>query len=76
MAEYIEALPSGSYVALSHFFDPETSGELTELARKMEQIFLCSPLGSGVFRTRAEIEAMLPGLELPLHDRHISTAPW
>ena len=24
MQEYIDALPSGSYVALSHFFDPET----------------------------------------------------
>jgi hypothetical protein len=51
-------------VALSHFFDPETSSELSELARKMEQVFLRSPLGSGVFRTRAEIEAMLPDLEL------------
>jgi hypothetical protein len=64
MAEYIDALPSGSYVALSHFFDPETTSELSELARKMEQIFLHSPMGSGVFRTRAEIEGMLPGLEL------------
>jgi hypothetical protein len=64
MAEYIDALPSGSYVALSHFFDPETTRELSELARKMEQIFLHSPMGSGVFRTRAEIEGMLPGLEL------------
>jgi SAM-dependent methyltransferase len=63
MAEYIEALPSGSYVALSHFFDPETS-ELSELARKLEQIFLHSPMGSGWFRTRSEIEGMLPGLEL------------
>jgi len=64
MQEYIEALPSGSYVAISHFFDPETTSELSELARKMEQIFLHSPMGSGVFRTRAEIEGMFPGLEL------------
>jgi hypothetical protein len=64
MAEYIDALPSGSYVALSHFIDPETTPELSELARKMEQIFLHSPMGSGLFRTRAEIEGMLPGLEL------------
>jgi S-adenosyl methyltransferase len=64
MAEYIDALPSGSYVAISHFFDPETTSELSELARKMEQIFLHSPMGSGVFRTRAEIEGMFPGLEL------------
>lgn len=64
MAEYIEALPSGSYVAVSHFFDPETDSGLSELARKMEEIFLHSPMGSGLFRTRAEIEGMFPGLEL------------
>ncbi|HEX8758865.1 MAG TPA: SAM-dependent methyltransferase [Pseudonocardiaceae bacterium] len=65
MAEYIEALPSGSYVAISHFCDPETTSDLSELARKMEQVFLHSPLGSsGAFRTRAEIEGMFPGLEL------------
>ncbi len=62
MQEYIDALPSGSYVALSHFFDPEN--EYSELARRMEQVFLHSPMGSGVFRTRREIEGMLPGLEL------------
>jgi hypothetical protein len=62
MAEYVDALPSGSYVAVSHFLDPEN--EHTQLARKMEQIFVHSPLGSGRFRTRAAIEGMLPGLEL------------
>lgn len=64
MAEYIDALPSGSYVAISHFSDPETTPELSELAQRLEQVFLRSPMGSGVFRTRAEIEGMLPGLEL------------
>jgi SAM-dependent methyltransferase len=63
MAEYIDALAPGSYVALSHFWDPETT-ELSELARKMEQIMLHSPMGSGWFRTRAEIEGMFSGLEL------------
>lgn len=63
MAEYIDALPSGSYVAISHFIDPETS-ELSEFARKLEQAFLRSPMGRGVFRTRTEIEGMLAGLEL------------
>lgn len=62
MQEYIEALPSGSYVALSHFLDPEN--EYTETARKMEQMLVHSPMGSGWFRTRAEIESMFPGLEL------------
>jgi SAM-dependent methyltransferase len=65
MAEYIEALPSGSYVAISHFCDPQTTSELSELARKMEQAFMQSPLGSsGVFRTRAAIEGMFSGLDL------------
>src|SRR5262249_2090612 len=63
MAEYIEALPSGSYVAISHFWDPETPG-LSELSRKMERGFLHRPIGTGWFRTRAEIEGMLPGLTL------------
>jgi len=63
MAQYIDALPSGSYVALSHFFDPEST-EYSSLARKMEDIFLHSPMGSGWFRTRSEIESMFPGLDL------------
>ncbi|MGB9278524.1 MAG: SAM-dependent methyltransferase [Pseudonocardiaceae bacterium] len=62
MAEYIDALPSGSYVALSHFCDPEN--EYTEVAKRLEQVFVHSPLGSGWFRTRAEIAAMLAGLDL------------
>jgi hypothetical protein len=63
MREYIEALPSGSYVAISHFFDPETT-EHSELARRMEETFLHSPMGTGLFRTRSEIESMFAGLEL------------
>ncbi len=64
MAEYIDALPSGSYVAISHYCDPETPPELHELARGIQRTFLASPMHSGWFRTRAEIEALLPGLEL------------
>lgn len=63
MQEFIEALPSGSYVALSHFFDPEDD-EYSPLARKMEEIFIHSPMGSGAFRTRDQIMSMLQGLEL------------
>ncbi|MDA3626659.1 SAM-dependent methyltransferase [Saccharopolyspora oryzae] len=62
MREYIDALPSGSYVGISHFLDPETD-EFSDLARRMEQTFLHSPMGTGLFRTRAEIEAMFNGLE-------------
>jgi len=63
MREYIDALPSGSFVALSHFIDPETP-ELSPLARELEHTMQNSPMGSGAFRIRAEIEAMFPGLEM------------
>jgi SAM-dependent methyltransferase len=62
MREYIEALPSGSFIAISHFFDPEN--ELSATARKMEDFFVHSPMGSGTFRTQSEIEALFPGLEM------------
>ncbi len=62
MREYIEALPSDSFVALSHFSDPEN--ELSATARKMEDFFLHSPMGSGTFRTHKEIEELFPGLEM------------
>lgn len=62
MTEYVDALAPGSYVVLAHFFDPEDDDSL--LARRMEDVFVHSPMGSGVFRTRAEIQGMFPGLEM------------
>lgn len=62
MREYIDGLPSGSYVAISHFLDPEN--EYSEIARRMEDVFLHSPMGSGTFRTRAELMELFDGLEL------------
>src|SRR5919107_1224404 len=59
MQEYVDALPSGSYVALSHFYDPETD-EYSPLARRLEEVFLHSPMGSGSFRTKDQIMSMLP----------------
>lgn len=63
MREYIDALPSGSYVVFSHFLDPETP-ELSPIARKIENILVNGPMGAGRFRTRAEILEMLDGIEL------------
>jgi SAM-dependent methyltransferase len=63
MREYIDALPSGSYVVFSHFFDPLVP-KLTEIARRIENILVNGPMGAGRFRTRDEILAMLDGLEL------------
>lgn len=62
MREYISALPSGSYVALSHFLDPEN--EFSATAREAEDAFLHSPMGSGTFRTHAELLELFDGLEL------------
>ena len=62
MRAYIDALPSGSYVAISHFLDPRTP-EHSPLARRLEEVFLHSPMGTGLFRTWEEIESMFPGLE-------------
>ncbi|HEY3469846.1 MAG TPA: SAM-dependent methyltransferase [Amycolatopsis sp.] len=62
MKEYVDALPSGSFVGISHFFDPENEDSAT--ARRMEDFFLHSPMGSGTFRTQKEIEDLFPGLEL------------
>jgi S-adenosyl methyltransferase len=64
MQRYIEPLPSGSYVVLSHFCDPQDGGEATRLARFVEDIFVNGPIGSGFFRTRDVIESYFCGLEL------------
>lgn len=63
MRTYVDALAPGSYVAIAHFFDPETT-EHSALARKMEELFIHSPMGSGRFRTREQIRALLPGLDV------------
>ncbi|WP_245900431.1 SAM-dependent methyltransferase [Prauserella shujinwangii] len=63
MRRYIEAFAPGSAVVLSHFFDPETA-ELSPLARRMEELFIHSPMGSGRFRTRAQIEALFGDLRM------------
>ncbi|MGH3468330.1 MAG: SAM-dependent methyltransferase [Thermocrispum sp.] len=62
MRQYLDALPSGSYVAMSHFLDPQN--EHSALARKMEDVFTHSPMGSGSFRTMDELEQLMTGLEL------------
>jgi len=63
MRQYIDALAPGSYVVFSHFYDPEVP-ELTEVAKRIENVLVHGPMGAGRFRTREEIEAMLPGLEI------------
>jgi len=64
MQRYIDRLPSGSYLALSHFHDPQDDGEGTRLARFVEGVFSSSSMGSGFFRTRDQIATFFDGLEL------------
>lgn len=61
MRQYIDALPSGSYVAFTHFFDPEN--EHSEIAHRVQGILNAS-ISKGFFRTRDQIMAMLEGLDL------------
>jgi hypothetical protein len=63
MAAYVDALPSGSFVVVAHFLDPQTAAH-SEIARRMEEKFTHSPMGSGVFRTWDQIRAMFGGTGL------------
>jgi hypothetical protein len=65
MRQYIDALPSGSYVALTHFWDPGAeSPELSEKARELEHTFIKLGLGSGYYRSREQIAGLFGDLEL------------
>jgi hypothetical protein len=63
MARYIDALPSGSYLALSHFCDPADGSKQSELARVMEAN-LRDAVGSGRCRTYDEIRSFFGDMEL------------
>ncbi len=64
LAGYVSRMPPGSFVAISHFYNPGDDSDLTELAGRTEQILLGGALGSGRFRSRAEIETLFRGLDL------------
>ncbi|MFI2228557.1 SAM-dependent methyltransferase [Nocardia testacea] len=64
MRELIERLPSGSYVAVTNFYDPGSEDpEIHRLARKLEEAFT-EGVGSGWYRTRTEHLEYFEGLEL------------
>lgn len=62
MREYVDALAPGSYVVLSHFWDP--GGEAGRQVRRIREIMLEQGLDGEHFRTLDEIRAMLPGIDL------------
>ncbi|TCO52447.1 SAM-dependent methyltransferase [Actinocrispum wychmicini] len=63
MRTYADSLAPGSYIAISHFHNPGT-GEDSEAADQMERLMAGGPMGSGYFRTRAEIASFFSGCEL------------
>ena len=74
MGEYVDALPSGSYVAFSQFFTPEDA-EHRELAEHVKSAARKHGVDIGNFRTRAELEPVLAGLEL-LEPGLVCTTDW
>jgi hypothetical protein len=57
----VDAIPTGSYVALAHFLDPEDGNPAVG---QLRTAFAASPISLGNFRTRDQILGMLDGLEL------------
>lgn len=64
MRDYIDRLPSGSYVAITHFHDPRDDGPLSEQARRLQEVMGGGPMGPCYFRSHDEINAMFDGLDL------------
>jgi SAM-dependent methyltransferase len=62
MREYIDALPSGSVVAISHLIDPEN--EDSETMRQLEETVAKGSLGGATSRTRGEILELFSGLDM------------
>jgi hypothetical protein len=63
MERYLERLPSGSFVALSHFCDPSDGSEVSDLAKRMEAN-LREAVGSGRCRTPAEMRSFVGDLDI------------
>lgn len=61
---YIDKLPAGSYVAITHFWNPNDGSEQDELAKELQRRFTEKGLGSGWYRTRDQIEQYFGDLEI------------
>ncbi|WP_063129040.1 SAM-dependent methyltransferase [Nocardia fusca] len=60
---WVEVLPSGSFLALTHLFDPGSGHPLHPFAAACQDRYLCA-LGSGWFRSREEITGFFDGMEI------------
>jgi hypothetical protein len=63
IADYLAAVPSGSYLALTHPLNPRDGGRLAEFSSAIEEK-LREPFPRIGFRTRGETAELLGGLEL------------
>ncbi|MBF6245531.1 MULTISPECIES: SAM-dependent methyltransferase [Nocardia] len=64
MRRYIDAIPVGSYVAITHFWDPADGSAAHDMAVRLQHRFMTSGLGSGWYRTRDEIASFFGDLEV------------
>ncbi|NUS93474.1 MAG: hypothetical protein HOQ36_13895 [Nocardia sp.] len=64
VARCVRVLSPGSFVAITHYWDPADASPEHELAREVERRFLENGLGTGWFRSRAEIVSCFGELEL------------
>jgi hypothetical protein len=71
---YIDAIPSGSFVAVSHLFDPGPDNELADLAAGVSQVYIDAGFPAW-FRTHEQILAMMNGLDL-LEPGLVTLADW
>ena len=60
---WVDVLPSGSYLMLTHDYDPADGSDHSALAHKLDEAFRQTPLES-VHRTRDQIERYFDGLDL------------
>ena len=64
MEHYIEAIPPGSFVAITHFWDPADDTDAHQMAIELQSRFINAGLGSGWYRTREQIASFFGDLEL------------
>lgn len=64
MREWVELIPHGSYVAITHPYNPNDGTPLAEQATALEHAFHGSAMESGLFRARDQITPFFDGLQL------------
>ncbi|GAA3547551.1 SAM-dependent methyltransferase [Amycolatopsis ultiminotia] len=62
--EYIDALPSGSYVVITHVLDPHDGGQDDETLQETLQVIRDGSMRDITARTREQIRELFHGLEL------------